>query len=434
MALTKVIKLLRPAVAALGALLLPAGTYAFPQERQPSDSASATIDTVTISLLTCAPGPDIYELEGHSGLRIQSGDTDYVVNWGLFDFNSPGFVYRFVKGETDYCVGTHPTAQFLAAYGMAGRQVTEQTLALSQPQAQRVVELVEQNLSGERYYRYNYVLDNCATRPLQLLRRALAPDTLLLPNPQKALDCSATFRGVMRRFHSHYPWYQFGIDLALGPGIDRQLTAEQWAFAPVVLEQMAAGAMIAGPGDANPHRLVAATTVVVAGRPGGMVEPPTPWYLTPMAAGVALLVITLVVCLFNINRRRVSRWLHAWLFGIYGMAGCLITFLVFVSEHEATTPNALLLWLNPLCLLVPALIYIRRCHGFLICYYFVNFAALIALWPVMLIMNQSGNLAFIPMVAADAICSATFIHIALCERKKRKNPYRTNFSGRFYYH
>lgn len=35
---------------------------------------------------------------------------DLAVNYGIFDFDSPNFIYRFVKGETDYMVAAIPSA------------------------------------------------------------------------------------------------------------------------------------------------------------------------------------------------------------------------------------------------------------------------------------------------------------------------------------
>lgn len=68
-----------------------------------------------VSLLTASPGSAIYELDGHTGLRIANDSLGYdqVINWGLFDFEAPNFVYRFVKGETDYMCGTVPADYFI---------------------------------------------------------------------------------------------------------------------------------------------------------------------------------------------------------------------------------------------------------------------------------------------------------------------------------
>ncbi|MDE6782781.1 MAG: DUF4105 domain-containing protein, partial [Paramuribaculum sp.] len=83
----------------------------------------APSDSVTISLLTCAPGSEVYELEGHSALRMQYGSTDIVANWGIFDFSSPNFIYRFCKGETDYCIGVLPADRFFTQYAIYHRRV-----------------------------------------------------------------------------------------------------------------------------------------------------------------------------------------------------------------------------------------------------------------------------------------------------------------------
>ena len=60
---------------------------------------------IRVSLVTLYPGSEVYEVYGHTELRVQDSYGDFFFNYGLFDFNSPGFVYRFVKGETDYLCG-----------------------------------------------------------------------------------------------------------------------------------------------------------------------------------------------------------------------------------------------------------------------------------------------------------------------------------------
>lgn len=75
----------------------------------PLGFAAESTAALRVSLLTCAPGREVYQLEGHTALRlietpdsITQNDYDIVVNWGVFDFTTPNFVYRFVKGATDY--------------------------------------------------------------------------------------------------------------------------------------------------------------------------------------------------------------------------------------------------------------------------------------------------------------------------------------------
>ncbi len=389
-------------------------------QQTPDDCIAPSTAPYQISLITCAPGQEIYQLEGHSGLRIQGEDVDVVANWGLFDFDSPGFVYRFTKGETDYCVGVAPTPAFLYPYKREGRKVVEQVLNLTPEQAIKVVKLVERNLEpANRVYRYNYVKDNCATRPWLLVQKALAPDTIVVIRYPEVTDSGRelTFRNVMRHYHAHYPWYQFGIDLALGSGIDYPLAPDEIAFAPVALEQMAANAIVASQGEMK-YPLVKESIVLVEGWDKEIVLPPTPFIFTPLAVSILVLLIVAGVTYRDVKRIQSSHWLDCVLFSVYGLAGCVIAFLVFISVHEAASPNLLLLWLNPFCLIVTVTVWLKKARNFLLCYHFANFAALLAFAILWMLSEQSGNWAFLPLVLADATRSMSYIYIYRCQRKR----------------
>ncbi len=370
-----------------------------------SEMDDAIVDVPRISLITCGPGADIYELEGHTALRVRYNGADIAVNYGLFDFDAPNFVYRFVKGETDYMVGAAPFEYFLRQYIRDGRSVYEQPLILPQEAAFRIVDLLDENLRQEnRVYRYNYVKDNCATRPLSIIEKGIG-DTLALNAPRYADGWS--FRDAMRYYHANYPWYQFGIDLALGRGIDYALSDREKAFAPVMLKEMIESCGISD-----------TTIMLVKGRNAAVTG--TPWWRTPLAVSVIVLAIVIIVAIRDIKRKKVTRWVDALLFGIYGIAGLIITFLVFVSKHEATSPNMLLLWLNPLCLIVPLFIYIKSCRKLVKLYGFVNFVELFLFGIFWFWFGQSGNVAFIPLVFADAILTIRYLYITQClERMNR---------------
>ena len=64
-------------------------------------------DSIRLSLLTCAPGEEIYSLFGHTAIRYEdpANGIDAVFNYGLFSFNTPNFILRFSLGETDYQLG-----------------------------------------------------------------------------------------------------------------------------------------------------------------------------------------------------------------------------------------------------------------------------------------------------------------------------------------
>ena len=356
-----------------------------------------------VSLLTASPGSAIYELDGHTGLRITNDSLGYdqVINWGLFDFEAPNFVYRFVKGETDYMCGAVPAEYFINSYLRDGRTVTEQILDLTPAQTERLTAMIRENLlPGNRVYRYNYVKDNCATRPLDMIeaatgRRFEFGDTL----------SGITYRDEMRFNHRYYPWYQFGIDIALGSGIDYLLSRREMTFAPAELDKMLVNAEVGG------RKLVSHSFAMIDFPEDNAVDDATPWYLSPLAVCWLFFALALALTVYDIRRRRVSRWFDAIYFGLLGLAGCVLTYLIFISVHEATSPNYLYLWLNPLCLLVPCLIFVKRTSIVLNCFQIVNFAVLLALLAVWPFLPQSANPAFLPLVGAEILRAASYIYI-----------------------
>ncbi len=359
----------------------------------------------TVSFVNFYPGSDIYELEGHSVLRITMPAGDYAISYGTYDFEQPNFVYRFVKGETDYWVTIVPWQAMEQSYRRHGRRIVGHILDMNSRQKERLLELVKDNLKDEnRTYRYNYVKDNCATRPLRIVELAMG-DTIVLDDSHEANAGVVSFRDVMRHYHHNYPWYQFGIDLALGSGIDYPLDNREKAFAPVILDSQLGTATSGG------KRLVSTTRIINDLPADNAILAPTPGYLTPMAVFSAVFVIVLAITIHDIRRRRVSRWLDSLLFGLFGVAGLLITFLVFISVHEATSPNILLLWLNPLCFIPCIFIWINRCKVIIFSYQIVNFVALMTLAGLWIAGIQSLNIAIIPLLLSDASRSISYIYL-----------------------
>ncbi len=357
-------------------------------------------EVLTVSIVTCDPGPDVYELCGHAAIRIQSAEIDSVWNYGIFDFTSPNFIYRFCKGETDYMVYGYQFQRFMPAYVRRGSKVKEQVLDLTQEEARRLREILQvEALPENRVYRYNYVRDNCATRPWKRIMQAtdreiVLPDTLYHP----------TFRSEMRHFHKNYPWYQFGIDLVLGSGLDYPLEKDEDTFAPPVLADKLAAATIGG------EPLVRATNVIYPGE-GDVTLPPTPWYLTPMAVAIVMLLLSIGTMFAYILKGRLWKW---WIFLYFlaaGIAGCIVTFLVFFSEHEATSPNVLILWLNPLQLVIAAGIWWKSWKipvSVMAVYDVVMAIGLTILWATPVI-TQATNPAVWPMLLSILPLSATLL-------------------------
>lgn len=365
---------------------------------------------VTVSVLTVYPGKIFYELEGHTMLRVRSSDYDICVNWGVFDFNESDFIYRFVKGETDYMAAAFPTALSLQEYKMSGRRVVEQVLDLDTIQTRTLLSEVALNLLPDnRRYRYNYLYDNCATRPLRFIEAAVG-DTLVKADRMS----TSTFRQLMSGYHKNYPWYQFGIDLALGSGIDKDITVRDEGFAPVRLKALLDEVYL---GDGR--KLVKDSHVVIDTPDCGAVLPPTPWYLSPMAVSCAVLLVGLYFVIRSYRRLGVPCVFSSIFYIVCFVAGCLLVFLVYVSSHEATSPNWLLLWLNPLAIIPGVGVWLKNCNRVLVYYHFANFVALLTITLIALFDIQSLNAAFWPLILLDAVLSCQYVATMKWTRTRR---------------
>lgn len=383
-------------------ILMGITAHALPlRQSAPTDTARA--DNVVVSLITCYPGQNIYELYGHTELRVRGKGYDWVFNYGTFDFRAPNFIYRFVKGETDYMLAGYPSEYMYVGY--ENRKIVEQVLNLTPEQARAVSNALFNGAQPEnRTYRYNYVLDNCSTRPRDIVEAVVGTSLQYPPMPS-----GLTFRSMMHRYNTNYAWQQFGIDLALGSGLDYELDARQQMFAPISLMQAFGGATIERGGERVP--LVTDTNTLNPGSDEGDILPPTPWYLHPMTLAVALLLAMAALSVRDVRRRNTTRWADSLLFGIAFLGGSVVAFLVFISTHEATSPNYNLLWLHPLHIVPAVLVWIKSAKKMVVCYHFVNFAVIfitMALWAV---LPQCANAAFFPLMGALAVRSLSYLMV-----------------------
>ena len=372
---------------------LPLPKSAPAQEEQQEDS-------VRVSLVTFYPGSEPHNIWGHSEIRVQQGPVDLYFNYGVFDFQAPAFMWRFMMGETDYMC--QPVPRFYATVGMEERRMVEQELNLSQDRAIAVRDFLWNNAQPENCtYRYKFLSDNCSTRPRDILEMA-AGEGLRYPAMG---DTTVTYRDILAHYCRNYAWERFGIDLVLGWDVDTVLDQRATMFIPMLLMDAVAGATIQTDSVAIPF--VKATTVPIDKSTEGNVRPPTPWYLSPMAFALLVLVLTLLVTCRDWRYRDVSRWLDAVLFAAGGLAGCILFFLIFFSTHEAISPNINIVWLNPLLLLLAVLPWFKKTGTAARWLHALN-AAIVALlmlaWPW---QPQVGNIAFFPLMAALVMRSIT---------------------------
>jgi len=68
-----------------------------------------------VSVITCETGNESYSLFGHTAIRIADPDNhlDQVYNYGAFDFATPNFVLKFIKGDLQYFIIAHDFSDFM---------------------------------------------------------------------------------------------------------------------------------------------------------------------------------------------------------------------------------------------------------------------------------------------------------------------------------
>lgn len=302
-------------------------------------------DSLEVGLLTCSPGSEVYALYGHTAIRINNPATgeDWVFNYGVFSFDRPHFVWRFVRGECDYRIGALPFTYFVREYEERGSSVYQQDLNLTPAEKRRLWKLLAENMRPEnREYRYNFFYDNCTTRARDRIEEAVE-GTVVYPAP----DTVRTYRGIIHQYTRGYPWAELGNDLCLGAEADRPLSVRDEMFAPFYLLRYADGAVIRdSAGGERP--LVLATREVVRGS-GVPVEAGFP--LSPAAC--AWLLFAAVAGLTVLERRRGGCFwgLDVFLMTLQGVMGLVLTYLFFFSVHPTVGSNWQIWVFNPLPLL-----------------------------------------------------------------------------------
>lgn len=308
---------------------------------------AAPADTVIVSLLTCTPGNEVYQYYGHTALRVRetrNGMTsDWVFNYGSFSFNKPHFMWRFVLGETDYELSVVPYALFYESYAREGRGIVEQRLNLTVPEAARLEDALAENLQPENaVYRYNFFADNCVTRALRIIERAVDGRV-----EWPAGDADKSLRDIVHQYSAVSPWNLFGQDMLLGCAADSTAGVQTQMFAPLYAQRYAAQAQIRdAQGTVRP--LVAQTLTLLPEAPG-LQEKPLP--VTPAWAFGLVLALAIAVSVWE-HKKKVHHWVFdALLLALQGLAGCVVAFLFCFSTHPTVDSNWLVVVFNPLPLL-----------------------------------------------------------------------------------
>lgn len=293
----------------------------------------------TISVLTFAPGNELYSLFGHTGIRIidDANRLDIVFNYGTFDFDTQGFYLKFAQGLLPYQLSCSDYDRLEAVYRMEERSIYSQTLNLDSIQKQRLMDLLLENYQPQnRSYLYNFLYDNCSTRVRDILEKGMNDNITWTAQPSEK-----SLWNLLDEYLCRSPWTQWGIHTILGSPATVTATIREQMFLPDYLMFRLDSAIYNGSPVAQPIEVLYQSPEHDFG---------TPWYLSPFFI-FAICTLGLILLLQKNRSRRLLKAIAIPFFIITGIIGCLIVFLCFFTKHPTMFPNFNALWANPLNLI-----------------------------------------------------------------------------------
>ena len=293
-----------------------------------SFTANAQLRDITenteVSLMTCGVGDDLYSLFGHTALRFkdQSQNIDVVFNYGLFDFSTPNFYGKFVKGDLFYNLGVDSYNDFIRYYSYKDRDVTEQKINLTFEQKNKLwLDIWDTYNSDERFYHYKFIENNCTTKVADLINKYST--TKLETNFESN---NKTYREILNEYLAMQYLPQLGINVIFGKKVDQ---TNQLLFLP---DQLLKGA------DLTPN-LIKETNVLYKSTVNRFDK-------ISYAKYVFFVLIGILVIL---SGKKVVRKSY---FVVISILGLIMLFLQFYSLHMELLNNPMMGVYNPLYLLL----------------------------------------------------------------------------------
>lgn len=373
-------------------------------------------EKANISLLTYSRTNEVHAMYGHTAMRINDPENEFdiIFNYGMFDFSSDYFVYRFAKGYTDYILGLSNFQNLTIECYMRNMSVSEQILNLKHTEKQRVFDFLMKNAEPEnRTYRYNFIYDNCATRPRDVVEQCVEGKVIYKDSiPTK------TFRTLIHDCINANKWLTFGIDLVLGTPLDEKATYREQMFLPAYLANAYNRAVVIDSLGVE-RKLVLSENEIIPMSP--TVEEETPFWYAPNTVFVLLMIVIFVASFLGMKKGRLYRWIDVALFGIYGLTGFILFFMAFFSTHPATHPNYSLMVMHPLHLFFAIGLLIPLLKAKLSKYYLYNAIVLAIFLLLARFLKQQFPVALV--ILAMTLFFRSLFHVALDLLSKKRNQY-----------
>lgn len=334
-----------------------------------------------ISVLTIGTANQSHTLYGHTGIRVfdQKRGIDIVYNFGYFDFDTPYFLAKFVKGDLQYFLATNSYPDFEYGYRLENRSIYEQTLNLSLTQKQQLFDRLNQNLySEDRFYTYKFIDKNCTTMVIDKVNEVLGSKIITTKKPVEI-----TYRELLNTYLGNTFFQKLGINIIFGAKTDKKAAV---LFLPLELMEVLKTAQFEG------KPLVSETKTIFEADLSKRTT--SLWDNYYVFAAVILLVLV-----FRKNR------IYCFYFAILGLIGTFLSLVGFYSFHEEVNGNYNILLFNP-ALLVWLYFYQKNNKKWIYNLSLFNLVCIVIF--VGIVINKAQLVLFLPIIVTSAFILVKF--------------------------
>jgi hypothetical protein len=223
------------------------------------------------------------------------------------------------------------------------RYVFSQIVNLEPHEKAELISLINENLKPENSrYRYDFFYDDCSTRIRDLFEKSIGAKLLYPPVEPENLP---TFREMVGKYQTPFPWLQFGINLIMGSPGDKPAVYRDRMFLPLDLSKELSQAVVRRSGKMIPL-LQNPVTII------DFKDPVVKMNLLISPAFVfTLLMIIILIISTRIKSLKANNILDVFVFFFYSVLAILMIFFNFFTDHQQMKWNLNIIWLNPFILL-----------------------------------------------------------------------------------
>lgn len=331
-----------------------------------------------VSVLTCGTALESYTLYGHSAIWVKDPLTgvDKVFNFGMFDFQTPNFAAKFVKGNLFYYGDYTSFDRFIGSYVYENRSVYEQELDLDLVQKQQIYDQLSQRvLPPNKEFLYQFIEQNCTTKISDVLEQVIAQKV----NSDVSLN-KGTYREILSAYVDNLFLDKLGINLLLGYNTNKQSAK---AFLPLSFMEALDNTFLDEKPLVSKKRILYQST--------GFDQQQVSFYNSAWFFYLAMALIG-VLCYFKATFSRIT-------LGLFGVFGLFLLFICIYSSHMEFALNTSVLLFNPALLFLVFLNSSTKLYKILYWFVLISLGAYVVLNLTTIKLLLTLGLFFVTLVA-----------------------------------